>query len=77
LIIAKTSALGYGGGHTSLTGGGPVQYAGNMHFTKSGQLTSWNNGSGHYLPLTSQAGAISEKFKSLGIDATMDIFHGR
>ncbi|MCP1226240.1 hemagglutinin repeat-containing protein [Sebaldella sp. S0638] len=74
LQMAKDSKLGMGGGHTSLSNGKPVKYAGTMEFS-NGKLINWDNGSGHYKPIASQAPEISEIFKSLGIyDATMDNF---
>ena len=72
--MAKTSKLGMGGGHTSLSGGKPVKYAGTMEFS-NGKLINWGNGSRHYEPSANQASEISEIFKSLGLpDATMDKF---
>lgn len=36
-------------GHTSISHGAAVLFAGQLEFTR-GQLTRWTNGSGHYLP---------------------------
>ena len=64
-----------GGGHTSLTGGAPVKYAGEIHFTKSGQLEWWSNGSGHYEPLASQASQAAEWLRAAGLsDISVDKF---
>jgi hypothetical protein len=74
LQMAKTSKLGMDGGHTSLSGGKPVKYAGTMEFS-NGKLVNWSNGSGHYLPNASQALEISKILNSLGLpDATMNNF---
>jgi hypothetical protein len=74
LQMAKTSKLGMDGGHTSLSGGKPVKYAGTMEFS-NGKLVKWGNGSGHYLPNASQAPEISKILNSLGLpDATMNNF---
>ncbi len=76
LQMAKSSKLGIiDGGHTSLSNGKPVKYAGTMKFNSKGQLESWTNGSGHYEPNASQAPEISKIFESIGIpDAKMDNF---
>lgn len=37
------------GGHTAISIGAAVYYAGEMEFT-NGKLISWNNSSGHYMP---------------------------
>jgi len=42
------------GEHTHITGGGPVEYAGEVRFSYNrrsrGRLLWWSNGSGHYKP---------------------------
>ena len=64
-----------GGGHTSLTGGAPVKYAGEIHFTKSGLLEWWSNRSGHYEPLASQASQAAEWLRAAGLsDISVDNF---
>ena len=74
LQMAKMSKLGMDGGHTSLSGGKPVKYAGTMEFS-NGKLINWGNGSGHYRPSASQAPEISGILNSLGLpDATMSNF---
>ena len=40
-------------GHTEAAQGGRVNWAGEVRFNKKGQLLSWNDGSGHYRPLSS------------------------
>jgi hypothetical protein len=75
LRIANIAKLTQDQGHTSLSGGQPVKYAGTMKFNNKGQLVKWTNESGHYEPNTFQAPEISGIFESLGIpDATMDKF---
>jgi hypothetical protein len=56
-------------GHTEAAGGGRVSWAGQVRFTKSGQVSEWNDGSGHYRPAASdrkgvvKAGFPDGKFK--------------
>jgi hypothetical protein len=52
----------YGGGHTALTHGGPVMYAGEIFF-QDGEVIYWNNNSGHYEP---KGKAQEEKRKASG-----------
>lgn len=40
------------GGHTAITRGADVYYAGEIHFDQ-GKLKEWNNDSGHYRPISS------------------------
>lgn len=47
------------GGHMALTRGGDVYFAGELHF-RDGQLQSWDNGSGHYMPTVEQSRQVSE-----------------
>ena len=56
--------------HTALAGAGPVEYAGRVKFGSSsgnrGQIQSWDNGSGHFLPRTvdaPQAGLPMDRFR--------------
>jgi hypothetical protein len=48
------------GGHTAITRGGDVYFAGEIHFEK-GLLKKWNNDSGHYRPHT----ALHQQVKTL------------
>ena len=57
------------GGHTGISRGRDVHYAGTLHFAKGkttkGNLTKWTNNSGHYEPppnLAPQAGLPMDKF---------------
>jgi hypothetical protein len=64
--------------HTTLAGAGPVEYAGQIRFGSSrgnrGQIQSWDNASGHFLPRpedASQAGLPMNRFRphrSVGLD---------
>lgn len=47
------------GGHMALTRGGDVYFAGEVHF-ENGKLTSWDNGSGHYMPTIDQKRQVGE-----------------
>lgn len=47
------------GGHMALTRGGDVYFAGEVHF-ENGKLTSWDNGSGHYMPTVDQKRQVGE-----------------
>ena len=52
-------------GHINLSRGQPVEYAGQLRFSRDGQLKSWNNASGHYEPRAvkaPQAGLPMDKF---------------
>jgi hypothetical protein len=54
--------------HGSASGGGRVQYAGQMYFDAPGALSKWNPASGSYKPAESfarQAGLPSDKFEPL------------
>lgn len=56
-------------GHTEAAGGQRVTYAGKVHFSKSGQVTHWDDQSGHYRPAESvrnpvvEAGFPENKFR--------------
>lgn len=47
------------GGHTVLSRGGDVYFAGEVEF-KNGEVLYWNNSSGHYLPPKEQASIMQE-----------------
>ncbi|RBP35123.1 RHS repeat-associated protein [Roseimicrobium gellanilyticum] len=52
-------------GHTGISQGRDVAYAGQVTFTKKGALKEWDNGSGHYMPsadYAKQAGLPMDKF---------------
>ena len=53
-----------GGGHTQAARGGPVGFAGQVFITGSGTLKEWNDGSGHYRPVST-----FEQFRRPAIDA--------
>lgn len=50
-VKAKTTPGAFG--HTEAAQGTRVNYAGQVRFNKRGQLLGWNDGSGHYRPLSS------------------------
>jgi RHS repeat-associated protein len=55
-------------GHIDLSGGDPVDYAGEVRFSKKGELEWWNNNSGHHRPEAGdalQAGLPMDKFAPL------------
>ena len=61
-------------GHTGLTAGQDVRYAGQMNFS-NGKFKSWNNASGHYLPDAKDASNVIDIIQKNGIvDANMDNF---
>lgn len=77
LIIAPTSKMKNGMGHTSLSGGRPVKYAGTIKFSKSGKLDHWTNASGHYEPSAKDASTASNLLRKNGLkDANLDNFKG-
>ncbi len=62
-------------GHTGLTGGQDVRYAGQMSFSK-GKLKTWDNASGHYLPDADDAANVVDIIRKNGIeDVSMDNFN--
>jgi len=61
LVVGRT-------GHTSLTGGAPVQAAGEVRLY-NGSVKSIDNASGHYQPPPTTGGIAERSFTGLGIDA--------
>jgi hypothetical protein len=62
--------------HSDLVKGGNVKYAGVLKF-KNGKLEYWNNNSGHYKPLSEDAGNIVDIMRQNGItDASTENFIG-
>ncbi len=52
--------------HFDVSGGGPVEYAGEAEFTQRGQVRRWDNNSGHYQPdeeHAEQAGLPMNRFQ--------------
>jgi len=77
LIMAPTSKMKNGMGHTSLSVGRPVKYAGTIKFSKSGKLDHWTNASGHYEPSAKDASTASNLLRKNGLkDANLDNFKG-
>lgn len=61
LVVGKT-------GHTSLTGGNPVQAAGEIQLY-NGNVKWLDNASGHYQPTGANIGGIAERaFQNAGLD---------
>lgn len=67
-INGKTYVAPKDAGHINISGGRPVHYAGTVRFNKKGQLTRWDNNSGHYQPTrgaAQQARLPLDKFKPI------------
>jgi len=55
-FVVQDGRLLVGRGHYALSGGRPVEYAGEITFSETGTLTSWSNASGHFRPSAGFAG---------------------
>jgi hypothetical protein len=62
-------------GHTEAALGQRVSWAGNITFSNSGNLKTWDNGSGHYLPAGStEVEAIEKNVRKVHPDLPIDKF---